>query len=159
VMINVTAASSTNPASTVLPTIWVVIPGPVYPGSPAAARAGAVADNINAAVAATPVNRLADISIVGNINYEYIGNGVNDYSVFVWGTNMWSPGTSIVKNNLLTVDRALAKFYGVSRAYLAYFLTCRLRGMAELDSMGNGWGDVSKPNKNALQCPWNYVDP
>ena len=157
VMINVTASTSTNGASVVLPTIWVVVPGPVFPGSQTAARANAIAANINAAAAATPVNRLADISIVGNINYGYLGCGVNEYSVFVWGTNMWSPAASLVKNNLVTVDSSLAKSYGVSRRSLARFLTLRLRGMAELDSMGNGWADVSGPNKKALQSPWNSV--
>lgn len=152
VTINVTANSSGGPA---LSTIWLVVPGPVFPGSQAGARANALAANINAAVAGP--NRLADISIVGNINYRYIGDGVNDYSVFVWGTNMWCPGQSIVRNNLVTVDSALANMYGVSRRSLARFLTLRLRGMAELDSMGNGWGDVTWPNKKALQSPWNSV--
>ncbi|MCD6360315.1 MAG: hypothetical protein J7M38_05560 [Armatimonadetes bacterium] len=147
----VTISVTTNSAPSPQAPIWVVIPGGAYPGSPANMRAVAIATTIN-----TLAPLLADKGNVGAINYKYVGDGIGDYVVFVTGVQ---GGSSIADHKLITIDRHLAAFYGVSRRSLAYFLTCRLRGMAELDSMGGGWNDVSKPNTNALRSPWNYVDP
>jgi hypothetical protein len=123
-------------------------------------RANNIRDAINAAANPPPPNLLADLANVGAIDYHYVGDGVNDYVISVLGPNMWPTGaTGLQKNKLLTVDRSLANFYGVSRRTLAHYLTCRLRGMAEMDSMGNGWADVSTPNMNAIKTPWNKVDP
>lgn len=148
-------AVSNNSGVPVTNPIWVVLPGPDVLNTTTHAQAQAVANNINLAVN-SGYNRLADLSSIGDIDCERLPNG--EYSVFVWGTNMFVPGgMNWVKNHLVTVTPSMAKLYGSSMSATANFLTMRLRGMAEMDSMGNGWGDVSASNVKAIKSPWHKV--
>jgi len=134
--------------------LLVVFPNDT-PGGGAQARAEAVAENVKLLA---DKGQLGDIASMGNINYGYLGAPINDYQVYVLGPPMYG-GSDWVKNNVVTVDKRLAKFYSTTPAKLAKFLCNRLRGLAAVNSTGSSaaWTGVDKVYKDAVQAYWNDV--
>ncbi len=134
--------------------VWLVCPGSNAAQTAAHVKAANIARNINfaAMVNGNGTNLLADMAVVGNIGFESVGGG--NYSVYVWGVNMWAPAgaAATVKNHLAMVDSSMAKLYGASAYTVARFLKFRLQGMA---AFPNG----TQSMKNALNGAWNSLDP